>query len=209
MKLQKNVAICSGVVSLFALCLSYVFNSRNDVYISGIFVGLFSSGILICVVSIITYYNEREKALYSLYCGCYDFMEALNSNLRPNKQVPVEDIRKSFENMMNVYDKSVYYYMCQLSIITKNTKLWQITMDIWESVRHIYLFVADDRSNLTKFYLGDITKEELENKGWKYTSEESIAYIKALQGALDKLAFHMNYYNIRKEKKGVVSSNAD
>ena len=209
MKLQKNVAICSGVVSLVALYLSYVFNSRNSVYISGIFVGLFSSGILICAVSIITYFNEREKALYSLYCGCYDFMNSLNSNLRPNKQVPAEDIRKSFESMMNVYDKNVYYYMCQLNILTKNSKLRQITMDIWEAVRHIYLFVADDRSKLTEFYLGDITKEELENRGWKYTSEESLAYIKALQDALDKLAFHMNYYNIRKEQKGTVSSNAD
>ncbi len=207
MKLQKNVALCSGIISFVALFFSYVF--RCDEYISGILVGLFSSGILICVVSIITFFNERDRVIYSLYIGCYDFMNALNANLRPDGMIAAEDIRRNFKNIIDVYNKSVYFHLCQLNILPKNTKLNKIIMEIWETARHIYLFVVEDNDKVMKYYLGDISEKEIRKNEWKYVGKESVAYIEQLQSALDKLRTYMNYYNCRKDKKETVSKHAD
>lgn len=66
MKLQKQVAIISATISGISLIFSFVlniFDLKILTYLSNIFIGLFSSGILICAVAIITYLSERNKML--------------------------------------------------------------------------------------------------------------------------------------------------
>ena len=55
MKLQKQVAIISATISGISLIFSFVlniFDLKILTYLSNIFIGLFSSGILICAVAI-------------------------------------------------------------------------------------------------------------------------------------------------------------
>ena len=87
MKLQKNVAIISGIVSVLSLIVSFIFTLFEQKlldYLSNILIGLFSSGILICAVAIITYLSERNKMLYQLYCVCLDFSQVLPTMLLQN-----------------------------------------------------------------------------------------------------------------------------
>lgn len=109
-------------------------------------------------------------------------------------------LKDNLEEMQKVYKKEVYFYICQLMSMKKCFPLTKIVFEIWESVRKIYLFVLDDHDIIVDFILGDISQEELENYSFKYIGEESLKQIKNLQEALDKLAYHMNYFNIRKEK---------
>ena len=201
MKLQKRISIWSGAISLVSLILSAVFYCYDFSYLCNVFVGLFSSGILICVTAIVTYFSERNKAVFSLYSGCYQFMKQLNSNLTPDSTIAIEDIKNNFSAMMDSYSVDIYYYVCELSGLWKGSKLHKIIMAIWEAARKIYLLVLDDNSQVMEFYLGDISKQDLLGYKFKYVNNESIGYVKDLQSALDDLRYHMNYYNSRKKKQ--------
>ena len=201
MKLQKRIAIWAGIISLVSLTLSAGFNYFDFSYLCNVFFGLFSSGILICVIAIITYFSERNKTVLSLYNGCYRFMKQLNLNLTPDKTVAIEDVKSNLAAMMDSYSVDIYYYVCELSGLWKGSKLHKIITAIWEAARNIYLLISDDNSQVMEFYLGDISKQDLLNYKFKYVSDESLKYVMGLQKAVDDLRYHMNYYNCRQEKQ--------
>lgn len=201
MKLQKRISIWSGAISLVSLILSAVFYYYDLSYPCNVFVGLFSSGILICVTAIVTYFSERNKTVLSLYNGCYRFMKQLNSNLRPDSRVALEDVKNNLSAMMDSYSVDIYYYVCELSGLWKKSKLHKIIMAIWEASRNIYMLISEDNDQVMKFYLGDISEQELSNYKFKYVSDKSIKYVTDLQKAVDDLRYHMNYYNCRKEQQ--------
>ena len=200
MKLQRRIAAWSGLLSLVALAVAIILNCFNCQFVSNLFLGLFSSGILICATAVVTYFYERNQTVLSVYSGCNEFIETLNKNLRADNRIGMYTLKDNLEEMQKVYKKEVYFYICQLMSMKKCFPLTKIVFEIWESVRKIYLFVLNDHDIIVDFILGDISQEELENYSFKYIGEESLKQIKNLQEALDKLAYHMNYFNIRKEK---------
>ena len=183
MNLQRRIAALSGILSLLSLVVAIILNFFEFSFASNLSLGLFSSGILICGTAIVTYFYERNRAVLSLYNGCHDFMEALNKNLRVDNRIGIYELKDNLEEMQKVYKKEVYFYICQLLSMNKHFKLTKIIKEIWESVSKVYLLVVEDNSYT-----------------FKYTSGDSIKQIKCLQEALDKLSYHMNYYNIRKGK---------
>ena len=110
--------------------------------------GLFSSGVLVCAVSIISYFHERNKSVLALYNGCFNFMNELNQNLRHNNRIAIDTVKDNFSHMMRSYDVDIYYYVCELSKIRKQSKLYKVVMNIWESSRNIYLIIMDDNNQI-------------------------------------------------------------
>ena len=104
--------------------------------------------------------------------------------------------------MKESYHLDVYYYVNELAIMCKRSKLRKIVMDIWNATRNIYLIILDDDNEILQFYMGDISVEDLKNYKYKYTGPESVSNVEKLQKSLDELRIHMNYYNSRKEKQG-------
>lgn len=202
MKLQKRIAIWAGIISLVSLALSAGFNYFDFSYLCNVFVGLFSSGILICITAIITYFSERNKAILSLYRGCYNFMQRLNLNLTPNNEIALKEVKSNLSAMMESYNVDIYYYVCELSGLWKKSKLYKIVMAIWEASWHIYMLISEDNDQVMKFYLGDISKQDIQNYKFKYVRDDSLKHITELQKAVDDLRYHMNYYNCRKAQQG-------
>ena len=211
MKINKILAICSGIISFEALLLSLYTNFCIEAqYATSVLVGLFSSGILICVTSIITYRMERNKAIYKLYRGCYAFMKSFDKNLKHNNLIDLYELKDNFDIILSTYNNDIYYHYCELTIVPKNSKLYTLIFEIWENARHIYLFVQEDNSAIQSYLLGNTSQEELQSTTWKHTGSESVAYVKKLGESLEALAYYMNYYNLRKNAKSEGDSdNAD
>lgn len=209
MRLQRKTLFWSGLVSFIALAISYVAYLKEYEYISDICVGLFSSGILICITSVVSYFYERNAAVLSLYRGCFKFMESLTNSLRLDKMINLYELREDLDEIIHVYNENVYYYVCELKHINQHSNIRRIIDDIWENIRHIYLFVSDDREILLKCLLGDLDATTLKKYPWKHVGDESVAYLEKLQKALDKLAYQMNYFNKRKGKNMEVPIDAD
>lgn len=210
MKLQKDISIFSGCISILALGMSYVFWCRNSEYLCNLCIGLFSSGILACSIAAITYFGERNRAILALYRGCYRFIEQINLNLRPDNRIGIETVRENFARMKESYNVDVYCFVNELSIMCKHSKLRKIIMDIWESARNVYLIILDDDDKIMQFYMGEISENDISNYKFKYLDSESVSWVKKLQKSLDELRYYMNYYNSRKEKRNLEETdNAD
>lgn len=201
LKLQKRISIWSGALSFISFILSAIFSIYGFSFLCSVFVGLFSSGILICFTAIITYFSERDKSVLSLYNGCYRFMKQLNQNLAPDGRVVLGDVKNNLSMMMDSYSVDIYYYVCELSGLWKRSKLYKIVMAIQEASRNIYLLVSEDNNQIMQFYLGDISQQDLLKYKFKYLGEESVESVKALEKALADLRYHMNYYNSKKEQQ--------
>lgn len=201
MRLQKRIAVLSGIIATCSLLLAIIIRNMQLQFLCNILIGLFSSGILIFVTSLLSFFQERNATVYSLYHGCFAFQQSLIKDLRIDNRLSIYELRDVFAEAINKYQVEVYYYVCQLNEINHHTKLYRIVMDLWENIRHIYLFVTDDNELLGKYILGDITYEEFQSYSWKHTGEESLSYIDALNQSLKDLAFYMNYFNLRKGKK--------
>lgn len=194
MKLQKRISTLSEIISIVAIAMSYVFWCNGCDFFYNICVGLFSSGILVWAVALITYFNERNKMILSLYRGCYNFIEHLNSNLRPNNRIAIETVKDNFSRMIQSYKIDIYYYICELSKMRKGSKLYKTIMDIGESTRNIYLLILDDNEKVMQYYLGEITMNEFSNYKFRYLDTESVSWIDKLQKSLDELSDRMNYF---------------
>lgn len=169
MKLQKNVAIISGMVSGMSLIVSFVFTLFEQKmldYLSNIFIGLFSSGILICAVAIITYISERNKILYQLYCVCLDFSQVLPFGKRIESQNDFLALRPEVVQAMSIYNKEMQFMLDDLSVLRKKSEISQTIHQIQLTSLEIYgaiLELNDEISsvicNQQKF--SDVTKKNL------------------------------------------------
>lgn len=213
MKLNKRIAQWSGAIASIAFIISLFTNfccdSECSRYATNVLIGLFSSGILVCGTSIITYFHERKRALYLLYDGCFTFLKQFEKNLRHDNQINIYALLNNYNDIIISYKKDIYFHVCELAILSKRSNLRKLIMNIWESSRHVYLFVLDDREILHSFLQKEISEEKLKSIPIKHNSSESIAYIEKLGEDLETLAYHMNFYNMRKNAKTEEKHNAD
>lgn len=203
MKLQKNISIIAGSISVIALSVSIIFNCCCDgEYISNLFMGVFSSAILVCATSIATYFYERNKTIYMLYEGCTTFKQTFTKVIRTGNRIDFNLLKDIFSIVIESYKKDIYYQVCALNdSMIKNTKLNKLVLNIWEQSRHLYLLVVDDNEKLHSYLLNNISLEELHRYEFHFVSSESVEYMKRLNDAQEELAYHMNYYNLRNRRE--------
>ena len=210
MKVNKCIAIWSGIIAVIALILSLLtYFYFYCEYETNVLIGIFSSGILVCVTSIISYFHERNRILYLLYDGCFNFLKQFEKNIRRDNQIDVHVLASNYNDIIASYKKDIYYHVNELATLSKRSKIRKNIMNIWENSRKMYLLVLDDYEVIQSFALNEISHEELNSIPCKHNSPEGIAYIKKLGEELNELAYQMNYYNLKKEKSTEVNNNAD
>lgn len=207
MKLQKRISWWSGVVALLSLILAFILHWFGQEFIANIFIGLFSSGILICISAILTYLDYRKSELRALYIGYSSFQNTLSKNLRSNNQIDSIVLKENLESIMESYKTQIYCHVCELLAIRKNTKLYCIVNDFFEAIRHIYLLVCEDREMIVSFLLQNISLEEMNAYEFKHVGSEAVAYIQQLNAATQKLAVYLNYDSTDEKKED--SNHAD
>jgi len=87
MKLYWKTTLITGLLSVLFLSFAFYYEfckpvelSHRDFYIN-ILLGLFASGILICVSSLIGYFHERSKSFFNINSFIYSVDLALSSSL--------------------------------------------------------------------------------------------------------------------------------
>lgn len=193
MNLQKRISWYSGIAAFVSLILAILLHWTNREFLANIFIGLFSSGVLICLTAVLTYLDNRRSELQALYIGCSSFQKALTRNLRDNNRIDIYTLKDNLEIIMESYKSQIYCHLCELSAIEKGTDLDKIIEEFYEAVRHIYLFVCEDRETIVSFLLGNISSEELQSYEFKHVGAESVAYLQKLNGATDRLAVFLNF----------------
>lgn len=71
MKSHKYITIITSSVSVIALVLAVVYHCENKEFEANIMVGVFSSGFLAMLVSIIEYANKRRSTLETFYTSAH------------------------------------------------------------------------------------------------------------------------------------------
>ena len=75
MKLQKEIASITGLIAFFALLFACICEMCLDSsFFANIFLGIFGSSLLGNIMSITTYFYERNKAIRLLIDGCLEFI---------------------------------------------------------------------------------------------------------------------------------------
>ncbi len=152
MKLQKQVAIISAVVSGLSLIVSFVFSLfdlKILAYLSNIFIGLFSSGILICTVAIITYLSERNKTLYQLYCACLDLSQVLPFGSFITSQNDFLALRPDVVQAISIYNKDMQFLLDDLSVLRKNSDISKTIEIIQMTSFEIYDVILEMNDNIS------------------------------------------------------------
>lgn len=193
MKLQKMVAISSGIIAVLSLVLAYCLDRLSSQFFSGIFVGLFSSGILICITSIVTFFSEREKELTDLYEGSFEFVKSMLKNVRKGNQVELHQFKENLELMIHTYDEKIFFHVDRLEILNHRSDAYRITAKIWWAAASLYGEINEDREVASKFILGDISDDEIKSYQWKSYGDESIKKVKELLSVREELGNYLKY----------------
>ncbi len=212
MKLQRTISVWSGIVSILSLIFASVFNYLAFQFLSNIFIGLFSSGILICGTSIAAYFSERNNELTALFEGCFDFMKSLVKNVRKDNQVEIHQLRDNLESMRETYNQKIFFRVNRLEILNHDSKAYKIVSRIWWSAASIYGLINEDLEIVSGFILGDVPEEEIRAYQWKSYGNESIELVKKLQSARNELADYLRYdqkMDVAKKKRREAVTHAD
>ena len=100
MKINKIAIFCTGGITIIGLCGAIYMQVHSCFFISNLFAGVFTSGLLTLLMSIIGYFVERRKTLEKFYT--YATKAASNFNLFEDEG----DLDRSIDSIlqMNQFD---------------------------------------------------------------------------------------------------------
>lgn len=200
MKEQKKIAVWTGIICVIAFFVAVVANCNGYSFVSNIFIGIFSSSLLACLISMISYFVERKKTIALLYNGCLDFNESLNLNLSREGIIDIKEAKANLMVMKSVYQKDVFPHASQLISILNKSTLKGIVSDIDKYAENLYRAICADIDAIDEFYMGNIAQEEMVHYKWKYLTSDSINSLKLLYESLDSLARNQFKNSIKEAK---------
>lgn len=174
MKLQKRVMVISGIIVLVSLIISYVLDSYDKDYWCNIFVGLFSSSMLVLAVAVITYLSERKQNLYRLYCVCKDFVQVVPYGQKITSKEELPAIRVVMVQAQALYDKEMQFYLDDLSAMCRMTKISKIVKRIRVYLQEMNNALIDSQAQITRCLINKLSFAELAKNGLK-VSDPSMA----------------------------------
>ena len=130
MTLQRKIAEVSGALSIFSLVLSWIGYRCECNFFSNVFMGLFSSGILICGVAAVTFFSECRTRLYRLYCECIDFSQMAPFGYRASSEQDLPIIHDKISQALSLYNKGIQENLIELQSLPKFTKAHKIVAEI-------------------------------------------------------------------------------
>lgn len=204
MKLQKNVAIISGIVSVLSLAISFIFTMIGKEvldYLSNIFIGLFSSGVLMCAVAIITYFSERNKMLYHLYCVCLDFSQVFPFGKYVTSQDDFLALRPEAVQAISIYNKEMQFSLDELSALRRKSGIACIISAIKTSSLEIYNAILELNDEISSIMCNKQTFSNVTNKKLKICTDGVMEASEKYAKAVSDLATFIKDKKIHKWEK--------
>lgn len=200
MKLQKNIALISGVCSFFSLVFSWIGNCRDYTFISNVFMGLFSSSALVCGVAIITFYSEYTNRLHQLYCDCMDFSQVSPFGFTITCEKDFLIIKDKLNQAMSIYNKGILIAINELKSISKRSKLYIIVtkMDISARILNNSIIDLNEQIMLCVFQ-GRGLKEFFDNE-LIINQQETTDAMKDFVNAVNELVKYLNHNKTQKRR---------
>lgn len=159
MNSQKYITIITSFVSVFSLTLAVVYHCENKEFETNILVGVFSSGFLAMLVSIIEYANIRRNTLEKFYTSAHSALHNINQ-YRTDLEIDV-----AIEKVLSIFNynygdlDTAYGAMC-FFFYNKKTRKY-----IYDAIYHPILQLRDDLTevcyHLSLFEDGVSKNEEL------------------------------------------------
>lgn len=157
MRIQKYNLIISGLVSLIAIITAAILDQLSIEFWANVFIGIFSSGTLVLILSLASYRIERRKVLEMLYISINDIIKNFN------KYEKSDDPEKTMDTVLelNKYDYSnfnivlgdvafIFNHKRKYNYIHENIckKIYLIRDSIKEKSRHFNEYKKSNHGNL-------------------------------------------------------------
>lgn len=197
-KLQKGISIVSGVFSILSIILSWLLNKYGCVFASNVFIGLFSSGILVCGVAVIAFLSEYKNRLYQLYCDCMDFSQTAPFGYSISSDKELSTIKSKINQAFSLYNKGIQIHINELSSVPKYTKIYKIISSIDHSTRILENAMIEFNEKLTICVLQECEFEEFLNNEMKINNIETTKAAEEFANAINDLVKYLKHRNIHK-----------
>lgn len=188
MRTNKPAIIWSTILSVVALICSLILYYFNCEYWSNLFAGIFASGVLTIMISIINYHTERRKTLESFYS--YANKAAYNFNRFENDG----DLERSIDSIlkMNEFDyiemDNAYGDMCFLFNNKKTKKyifekIYEPTLSlrqlIGEKCFHFrqYRKAFNGNSRVMRIFVDEVAEAFMEYKEVESVNENGVSMV--------------------------------
>ena len=191
MKLQKKIAIWSGIISVFAFGVSALFTLLGHSFLSNICVGVFSSGFLVCVVSIVTYFSERDRELKRLSEKTFELMMSEVENSRNEGQIDIYEFRRSVESILRLCLVDIRNCVLSLSEMRHNSELYKTVEEIWEHARNLGAAYTNDYRMILQYIGKTVSKNDIVRYKFEAMSENAEENREKLRRALDRLNMYI------------------
>lgn len=170
MRNQKHLIGSMVIICLVTIIFAYITNCHRRNFLSNIFIGIFSSGLLTLFISIIGYQNEKRNALENFYMSAH---KALNNfSLYENSGQVESTINKilkineyDYSELHNAYGSIDFIFMNCLykkyifdSIYKKILNLKEL-IDSKSIDFKFYLNAQNGNKEAMKHFINDIDKE--------------------------------------------------
>lgn len=186
----------SIIISLFAFVLGIILSLFiTTIFMQNVFIGIISSSLLSCCISIMSYMTEKRRLLYLIYKNVYTFLDLLGvESLRRDCSVDVKEYRQELRSVKRWYEENIYLNITELSFLCKRERTRKIFNELSVNLSMFYNLICEDVSVLDKFMLGDISKEQVTNHTYCSTKKETVDLAKTTIKILDELRKVMNFY---------------
>jgi hypothetical protein len=183
-----------------------MFDQKILTYLSSLFIGLFSSGILICAVAIITYFSERNKAIYQLYCACLDFSQALSFGKIITSRDEFVALKSEVNQAASIYNKDMQFLLDDLSALRKKSEIAKTIDVIRETSPDIYNAILELEEKITLVMCGQAEFADICNNKLNISSNKVMEATDGFTQSVNGLVTFIKHKKIHKWKE---STNAE
>ena len=160
MRLQKRIILVSTMAAIASFILALIFYIKAHAFCSNVFLGLFASSFLICVVAIITYISERHDTIYKLYCSCMDFSQVFPFGISFSTKEEILSLMGKIAEEQAIYNKEIQFYLDEL-LIQKNSDLSKTLSTIKTSIKIVFDALLDLNAKLQLCMCGSKTINDI------------------------------------------------
>ena len=194
MKLQKEIASITGLIAFFALLFACICEMCLDSsFFANIFLGIFGSSLLGNIMSITTYFYERNKAIRLFLDGCLEFISQWTKYYDFDKDYSIKGLRYFLSLLISTYKKDIFPLFGELKSILNYSQLSKKMMEICATTQSIYILLYKDYTKIEYYVHKAITIEELEDYEYEFLSNEMQDLINKLTDDIKKIMLDMKY----------------
>lgn len=197
MKLQRNLIICSFIISIITFIVSLIFNKNNNEYLCNVFIGVFASSLLILFTSVISYVQEKKKRIYQLYCSCMEYALKMPLGMVFSTDCTPDKLRSIVREVLLIYYKEIEFCCDDLSILSKKSKVAKINVRIKNSVSKMQLALVELDQKTTDCMLQEESITEMNVNDLEITSSDTINALKEFQSAAQELLEYIRKHVVK------------